>query len=235
MSTLLTPPPAVETSPSDYPIVVPETAHKLDGFRAWAHSDDFPERGRIEFINGRIYIDMSREELETHNAVRGEIGRAITQIAKKTRSGWYLAHGVFVSNDEADVANNPDGVWVEWESIRTGRVTLIPRKDVDGEYIEMQGSPDCHIEIISRSSVPKDTVVLRNVYHRAKVREYWVVNARGETIDFTILHYREDGYIAAEPDSDGWLYSEVFNCRFRLTREKNPLDLWRYTLEVADA
>jgi hypothetical protein len=48
-------------------ILVPPFAHTLAGFRAWAKSDDFPERGHISFIDQEIIIDMSPEELETHN------------------------------------------------------------------------------------------------------------------------------------------------------------------------
>jgi hypothetical protein len=37
--------------------------HSLAEFRAWALSDDFPERGRIDYIDGRIEVDMSPENL----------------------------------------------------------------------------------------------------------------------------------------------------------------------------
>lgn len=52
----------------DLQISVPEDAHKLAGFRAWVTSDEFPERGRIcymERIRDRIggwqYTLLARE------------------------------------------------------------------------------------------------------------------------------------------------------------------------------
>ena len=51
----------------DPAIRIPARAATRAGFRAWALSDEFPERGRFSFINGELFIDMSPEELETHN------------------------------------------------------------------------------------------------------------------------------------------------------------------------
>ena len=42
--------------------------HSLAEFRAWALSDDFPERGRIDYIGGRIEVDLSPENLFFHGS-----------------------------------------------------------------------------------------------------------------------------------------------------------------------
>ena len=49
----------------------------LADFRQWALSDDFPERGRIDFIAGRIEVDMSPEDLFTHGTLKSEIAGEI--------------------------------------------------------------------------------------------------------------------------------------------------------------
>lgn len=59
----------VEVIALDQQVRIPETAWTLDGFRQWAVSDDFPQRGCISFIGGEIIVDMSPEELSTHNAL----------------------------------------------------------------------------------------------------------------------------------------------------------------------
>lgn len=41
----------------------------LSAFRAWAMSGDFPEQGRIDYIDGRIEVDRSPEELYCHGAI----------------------------------------------------------------------------------------------------------------------------------------------------------------------
>jgi len=39
------------------------TKRDLQKFRAWAHSDEYPETGKIAYIDGEIEVDMSPEEL----------------------------------------------------------------------------------------------------------------------------------------------------------------------------
>ena len=37
--------------------------NSLKDFRRWLRTDDFPERGRIDYIAGQIEINMSPEDL----------------------------------------------------------------------------------------------------------------------------------------------------------------------------
>jgi hypothetical protein len=57
------------------------------------------------------------------------------------------------------------------------------------------------------------------------------VDARGDEIDFRILHHRKKDYAAAAVH-DGWQKSKVFGREFRLTRKRIRLNLWKYTLEM---
>ena len=54
----------------DYRLDIPVWVTDLDSFRRWAHSDDFPQEGRISFINGEVFADLSMEEIHTHNQVK---------------------------------------------------------------------------------------------------------------------------------------------------------------------
>ena len=73
------------------------------------------------------------------------------------------------------------------------------------------------MEIVSNSSVVKDTRDLRAAYHAAGIREYWIIDARGAEIRFQILHWRKSAYFTA-PRADGWQRSRVFSRWFELTR-----------------
>jgi Uma2 family endonuclease len=212
-------------------IVLPTSAHTLAGFRAWAKSDDFPERGRICFLDGEIFIDMSPEELETHAKVKAETMRVVLNLNKKDGRGVFYGDGVLVTNVEANLSTEPDGTFILWESLETGRVRLVPREGREGEYIEVEGSPDWMLEIVSNSSVRKDTQRLRERYHRANVREYWLIDARGDDINFQILVRGETDFVA-RPSRGGWQTSVVFNRRFRLVRQRGRMNLWEYTLQV---
>ena len=104
-------------------------------------------------------------------------------------------NGVLVSNVDADVSNNPDMVGISWESVESGKVRYV--STAKDREIEIEGSPDWVLEIVSRSSVTKDKRDLRQAYHQAGIREYWLVDARGADIEFQIFHWRKAGFVSA--------------------------------------
>ena len=43
----------------DESVDIPGGIDDLGAFRRWAHFDDFPTTGRICFLNGRVWVEMS--------------------------------------------------------------------------------------------------------------------------------------------------------------------------------
>jgi len=215
----------------DLEIIVPDEARTHPGFRAWAKSDACPERARVTFFQGEILIDMSKEEIETHAKLKGEITRGVGNINRAFDLGECYPDGTLVSNEEAGLSNNPDLTFVLWETLEAKKVVLVPREGASGQYLELLGSPDLLVEIVSRSSIRKDKVLLREAYHRARVPEYWLIDARSEEIDFKLLWWRRSGYAAVTP-RDGWLRSRILRHEFKLERQRHRLNLWRYTLHA---
>ncbi len=213
------------------PICMPASAATFEGFRAWVTSDDFPEELRASYIAGELIFDMSPEELETHNKVKTEICRTISTLVRRLDLGEFFTDGTLVSNEAAGLSTEPDATFVCWESFEAGRVALVPRADREGQFIELMGTPDWVLEVVSRFTVRKDTVQLRETYHRAGVPEYWLINALGEDVDFQILRRRRDRYVATAA-RDGWRRSSVFGRAFRLERRRNRLERWTYTLRL---
>jgi Uma2 family endonuclease len=216
------------------PIRIPASAGTHSGFRAWATSDDYPEKLGASFINGEILIDMSPEELETHNKAKTEIVSTLDVLSKRIDLGELYSDGTLVSNLAAGLSTEPDATLVTWASFAAGRARLVPRKDRPGQYIEIIGTPDWVLEVVSRSSVGKDTELLREAYHKAEVPEYWLVDARFDEVSFQILRRRRDRYVAVAPRG-GWYRSPVFAHSFRLKRRRNRMGRWTYTLEVTPA
>jgi len=223
--------PARRSSPRQG-IVLPPDAHTLRGFRAWAKSDACPEHGRIGFLNQEIFIDMSPEERETHNKVKGEADYTIIRLNKRLKKGEYFSDGTLLTNAAANLSTEPDGTFALWETLESGKSRLIPREDEYGQFIELEGTPDWVMEIVSKNSVLKDTKGLLELYHRAGITEYWLIDARGEEIEFQILHHQAEGYVRAAVTRGGWQTSSVFGREFRLTRKRGRMDLWEYTLQV---
>jgi Uma2 family endonuclease len=210
---------------------LPTSAMTHDGFRAWAMSDDAPEFGRVSFLGSEIFIDMSQERIDTHVVVKGEVDRVLATWVRKADLGRFFPDGTLVSNPAAGVSNVPDAVFVSRESFASGRVRLTPRPNGPG-FGELAGTPDLVVEILSDSSVQKDTVKLRQLYFRAAIPEYWLIDARGDDLRFQILTLAADDYAEAPPGRGGWVRSTVFGRRFRLRREIDEFGLWLYTLEM---
>lgn len=206
---------------------IPANIHTHEGFRKWALSDEFPEKLRVFFWRGEVWLDMSKEEIRTHAAVKTEYARVLTNLNEEMDVGNFYINGVLITNKEAKVSNNPDMVAVFWESLEAGRVRYETRKNREMEIV---GSPDWVLEIVSESSVTKDFKQLREAYHQAKVPEYWLVDARKEEIDFRIWVWKPRGYQAVKVQ-EGWLRSAVFGRSFRLQRTRDRRGAWRYRLE----
>ncbi|MBI3822075.1 MAG: Uma2 family endonuclease [Planctomycetes bacterium] len=211
------------------PIIIPTWVVDIDSFRRWTDCDDFPEHGKVWWLCGEVWADMSKEQIFTHLVVKNEISGTVTGIVKTEKRGLFIPDGLLLSNFAADICGNPDATFVSNDTLRSDLIRFIEGKD--GGYVELQGSPDWVLEVISKSSLHKDDVVLRRAYWEAGVREYWLVDARKEPLRFEILQHTARGYIARRK-KDGWMKSDVFGKSFRLTQSTNALGHPEYSLEV---
>src|SRR5262245_30855908 len=91
---------------------VPDWLVDLESFRPWSDHDDCPETGQISYLMGQVLIDMSKEQLFTHVEVKTEVNTVLRSLVREQESGWYWGDGPYVSNEAADVSNQPDGVFV---------------------------------------------------------------------------------------------------------------------------
>jgi len=211
-------------------VEIPLWVIDVDSFRAWADRTDFPDMGRIDYIKGEVWVDMSKEQIFTHVAVKTEIARVLASLVKAARTGLVFVDGAFLTNVDADIAVKPDAVFVS-HAARQDRVRLL--EGTKNGCLEMEGSPDMVLEVVSDSSVRKDTQRLRQDYWEAGIREYWLVDAREEPLSFDILRYTPKGY-RTTVKKDGWLKSNVFGKSFRLICETSEFGDPEYTLEVRE-
>jgi len=216
-----------------FQLVVPPNIRTLEGFRAWATADDFPERVRVTFLDGEVYIDMSNEEINTHVALKTRVIVTLGSLVDMLKLGKFYGDGVLLVNVEGQVSNNPDALFLSRESLKARRVRLVPRKGAEHMYRELEGTPSWILEIVSDGSVRKDTIKLRDAYHRAGIPEYWLIDARPEELSFQILQHRKTGYVAAAT-RDGWQRSKTFGRWFHLERVLDEFDLWDYALHIRE-
>jgi Uma2 family endonuclease len=87
------------------------------------------------------------------------------------------------------------------------------------------------LEVVSDSTVEKDKELLRELYWKARIREYWIADGRGDRADLTILRHSPRTYTSTRK-STGWMKSTVFSKSFRLTRKDDALGHPEFVLEV---
>lgn len=209
-------------------IHIPHQATRdLAGFRAWAISPRFPERGRIDFLAGNLEVDMSPEDLHTHGVVKSAIAAALQRMVAHAELGTVYISRARISSPQADFSVEPDVVVAFWETLDSGRLRFIP----EANPREMEGAPDLVVEIVSDSSESKDLVLLPLLYAAAGIPEIWLVDIREKTIHFEIRSLGPNGYETVEPDAEGWRSSPRLGRRFRLVRQEMRPGRWIYRLE----
>lgn len=211
---------------------IPNRAYTLEGFRQWILSEDAPRHGRFTYVRGELIADMSPESYEKHNSVKVEITSILHRLVRQNKLGRVFGDGVLLSHPAADVSTEPDAMYASFATLRSGRCQLA-KSNRPGVSEELVGSPDWVLEIVSPSSLKKDTKELREAYFEAAISEYWLVDVLGDGIQFDILLSGTSGF-EESPKHDGWIMSPTFDHAFRLTREVDVDGLWQYTLEMKD-
>jgi Uma2 family endonuclease len=218
-------------------VEIPLGIGSLADFRRWAVSDQFPETGRIDFIGGRIEVDMSPEDFFCHGTLKTELIIVLGRKVKQTGTGHLVTDRTRVSCPQADLSVEPDIVFISHQTLRTGRVRLVPKVSAEpGRYVEVEGPPDLIVEIVSDTSVKKDTERLPVAYFQSGVGEFWLIDARRDPLSFQIHHRGPSEFVATTPDPDGFQPSTVFNTHFRLDARRDDRGHWAFDLrEKANA
>ena len=204
-------------------VAVPLGLTGLADFRRWSASPGFPATGRIDFLAGTIEVDMSPEDIFCHGVLKAEVAAVLQRRIKLHGLGLLLIDSTRVVCAEADLSVEPDVVFVSHDSIRDGRVRLVPKTTGEpGWFVEIEGPPDIVVEIVSDTSVEKDTVRLPQAYHAAGVREFWLFDARVRPATFVIQRWTAGGFMPVSRVT-GMQWSEPLGCGYRLDSRANAL------------
>src|SRR5262245_40432431 len=203
---------------------IPKWVDDLASFRRWTRSDGFPQRGRIAFLGGDLWVDMSMEKL-LHGKVKQEVGAVLHRLVREAQLGDFLPDGTRLVHVPAGISTEPDGLFVSGEALDERRVVYAE----GDESLEVEGIPDMILEVVSPSSVEKDLVLNRELYGKAGIAEYWLIDPRGEDWTFDILRAGPRGYLATRKQG-GWMKSVVFGKSFRLTRSEDEHGHHQFTL-----
>src|ERR1700730_3076286 len=101
---------------------IPPWVTDLRSFRRWSDQEDFPDTGRVWYIKGAVWVDMSKEQLFTHIKVKDQFTRVLDALVEKEELGLYFSDGLLLTNVAADISGNPDGTFISNESLAKGNV-----------------------------------------------------------------------------------------------------------------
>lgn len=210
-------------------IAIPGWVNTLEDYRRWAVSDEYPRNGWVSYLNGKIWVDPEMEEFLSHNRVKQAFNFMFGGFFAADPMGCFVPDRMLLVNTIAGLSTEPDGLFYLWPTMQNNRLRMVPAKNVG--CVELEGTPDGVLEIVSDGSVTKDFVHLRELYWKAQVPEYWLVDARKDPIQFDILRHGKDEYKPSET-VQGWVRSGVLGHWFRIEKSNDPLGLAQYTVQT---
>lgn len=144
------------------------------------------EQERIELIYG--YPMMMSPPIRIHQKVSGELFGQLRNYLKGKKCEVY--HAPFAVRPFERGGDDPEDV----DTLVEPDITVVcdPSKLDD---IGCKGAPDLIMEILSPSTQRHDKLIKFNLYQRAGVREYWIVDPASKSVQVFVL---EDGHYAAK-------------------------------------
>jgi len=158
------------------------SALKLDGRYTLADWRSWPSDERWELIDGIAY-GMSPAPRVPHQEKAYDLGRKLGNFLEGKPCKPYMAPlDVFLEEDERE----DGGIVVEPDLM-----VVCDHGKVSNDGIH--GAPDFVAEVLSDSTAYKDFGVKKELYERAGVREYWIINPETGAV----FQYVRDGTLFA--------------------------------------
>lgn len=211
-------------------ITIPNWVHDHNSFRRWARSPESPEKVNLAFYRNALWVDRAPEEFVSHNQIKAEVCTCLMSIPGIREAGRVATHGVLVSVPEVGLSTMPDGLFVSYKSLSSGRVKAVG--DSPRACVELEGPPEMVLEVVSDSSETKDFVDLVQLYRQAGVREYWLIDVRRPPYRFQLFRWGYKKLRVARRFGQRWRRSKVFDRYFRLTVGHDPMGELTFTLEM---
>jgi len=177
---------------------------QLDLNKTYTYADYLTWRfqERVELIKGWIY-KMSPAPRRLHQEVEGNL---------------HLELGNFFRKTPCKVYQSPFDVRLIKNLEQSDKqITTVVQPDIcvvcDPQKLDLRGcigAPDLIVEVLSPSTIKKDNYEKFNLYQENAVREYWLVNPEGKSLQQFYL--KNDEYIEFETieDKDDMITSKIF-------------------------
>lgn len=153
---------------------------------------NWPEDERVELIDGEPYM-MAPAPSPDHQSISWELVLQIGNYLKgKKCRAYHAPFDVRLFEEDGDQPYNVDTV------VQPDLLVVCDPSKLDGHGCK--GAPDLIIEILSPSTRQHDRLTKLNLYQRAGVKEYWIVDPEEKTVIVMTLedgeHYAPTAYSA---------------------------------------
>ncbi len=136
------------------------------------------EKERIEIINGEAFL--MAPPTRVHQKISGEIFRQLANFLEGKKCEVYPApFAVRLFEQTGDAPEDVDTM-VEPD------ITVVCDSNKLDKY-GCKGAPDLVIEVLSPSTLRHDRLTKLNLYQRAGVREYWIVDPENRSVQVLTL------------------------------------------------
>ena len=147
------------------------------------------ENELIEIIDGEVFMMATPSRI--HQKISGELFRQLANYLEGKKCEVYSApFGVRLFEQDGDRPEDVDTVVEPDISVVCDQSKL----DKHG----CKGAPDLIVEILSPSSLRHDRLVKLNLYQRAGVREYWIVDPKNKSVQVFLRDANASLYIYEE-------------------------------------
>ncbi len=161
-----------------------------------------PENGKIhEIIDGEHYMTPAPETY--HQTLSRRIQFQLYQQIEERELGFVFNAPTDVQLSEIDIVQ-PDLLVI----LASRKSIISPKKVI--------GPPDLVIEILSASTERKDRELKRDLYQKAKVPEYWLMDPEDQQI--TVYRLKGGSYETAGSFHDEIAYTAIQGVRLDLSR-----------------
>ena len=134
---------------------------------------------RKEIINGEVFL-MAPAPSSDHQEVSGEIFRQLANFLEGKRCKVYHApFDVRLFERDGDTPKDVDTV------VQPDITVVCDTSKIDKRGCK--GAPDLVVEILSPSTQRHDRLVKLNLYQRAGVCEYWIVDPNNQAVQVMLL------------------------------------------------
>ena len=143
---------------------------------------------RVELFKGKIH-KVGKTPKRIHSEVRGKIVMALWKFIKENNYEVYTAPFDVRLNTDQNLPHHEIYTVVQPDTV------VICNKDILDD-LGANGAPDLIVEILSPSTIKKDYTEKFNLYEENGVKEYWIANPEGRSLQ--IFHLENDKYIELE-------------------------------------